>query len=70
MKLKGTVKDKSVVVVLPVSVADGTEVEVDLKFKHPLLEVFGILKDDNEWDRILEDIYAEREKNTGREVHL
>ncbi len=70
MKLKGTVKDKSVVVELPVPVPDGTEVEVELKFKHPLMEVFGILKDDKEWDRILEDIYAEREKNTGREVHL
>lgn len=70
MKLKGMVKDKCVVVDLPVPVPDGTEVEVELKFEHPLMEVFGILKDDEEWDRILEDIYAEREKNTGREVHI
>lgn len=38
--------------------------------QHPIMRVYGALADDDEWDAILEEIYADRLASTGREIDL
>lgn len=70
MRYKGIVKNNTIIVNEPISLPDETKVEVEIKANHPLMNVCGICKEDEEWDDILNDIYKEREMGLNREVEF
>ena len=45
-------------------------IKKERRVKRQIEDVFGICKNDLEWDNILEIIYDEREKNYGREYKI
>ncbi|MGH2354526.1 MAG: hypothetical protein ACRDJN_23205 [Chloroflexota bacterium] len=77
VQLRGRVRDNAIVLDEPIGLPEGTEVELDVQAKsaissdpareHPLRRAVGTLRDANEWDDILRQIYEER-KHPNRAV--
>jgi prevent-host-death family protein len=51
-------------------VADRTQVATEKSAEHPIMKVYGRWAGEDDWDAILEEIYADRLASTGREIEL
>jgi prevent-host-death family protein len=51
-------------------VADQTQVTAEKPIEHPIMKVYGRWAGPDDWDTILEEIYADRLASTGREIEL
>jgi prevent-host-death family protein len=50
--------------------ADQTQVTAEKPAEHPIMKVYGRWSGPDDWDTILEEIYADRLASTGREIEL
>jgi prevent-host-death family protein len=51
-------------------VADRTQVTTEKPVEHPILKVYGRWAGPDDWDTVLEEIYADRLASTGREIEV
>ncbi len=51
-------------------VADRTHVTTEKPVEHPIMKVYGRWAGPDDWDAVLEEIYADRLASTGREIEL
>ena len=51
-------------------VTDQTQVTTDKPAEHPIMKVYGRWAGPDDWDAVLEEIYADRLASTGREIEL
>ena len=51
-------------------VADRTHVTTEKPVEHPIMKVYGRWAGPDDWDAMLEEIYADRLASTGREIEL
>ena len=51
-------------------VADRTHVTTEKPVEHPIMKVYGRWVGPDDWDTVLEEIYADRLASTGREIEL
>ena len=51
-------------------VTDQTQAAVEKPAEHPIMKVYGRWAGPDDWDTVLEEIYADRLASTGREIEL
>jgi hypothetical protein len=79
MKIKGIIRDKNIQLLENISIAEGTEVTVEIPESslinqdsqwQKLQKVIGTWKDDSEIDKIFNDMDEERHKYRGRDLNF
>ena len=51
-------------------IADQSRANTETTAEHPIMKVYGRWAGPDDWDAILEEIYADRLASTGREIDL
>lgn len=51
-------------------VTDQTQATAEKPAEHPIMKVYGRWAGPDDWDTVLEEIYADRLASTGREIEL